>query len=139
MAVPAIRAKATISIPWPATCPPWEAVCADALHWIQREAMGDGPGSEATSLLAELAALPGIDAIGTAAHAPNLDRRALPFLPLTIRKDDVELNVFTTITTMGTPHDVTVHELRIESFFPADERSKAWFTAKNVALRSRGT
>lgn len=114
-------------------------MCADALHWIQREAMGDGPGSEATSLLAELAALPGIDAIGTAAHAPNLDRRALPFLPLTIRKDDVELNVFTTITTMGTPHDVTVHELRIESFFPADERSKAWFTAKNVALRSRGT
>ncbi|MDM5177912.1 helix-turn-helix domain-containing protein [Massilia sp. DJPM01] len=117
----------------------WEAVCADALHWIQREAMGDGPASEAAALLAELAALPGIDTIGTAAHAPNLDRRALPFLPLTIRKDDVQLNLFTTITTMGTPHDVTVHELRIESFFPADEASKAWFLAKNVALRSLGT
>lgn len=110
-----------------------DAVCADALHWIQREAMGDGPCSEATALLAELAALPGIDAIGAASHAPNLDRRALPFLPLTIRKDGVELNLFTTITTMGTPHDVTVHELRLESFFPADDASKQWFIAKNVA------
>lgn len=59
--------------------------------------------------------------------------RALPFLPLTLHKDGVELNMFTTITTMGTPHDVTVHELRLESFFPADEPSKQWFIAKNVA------
>ena len=102
----------------------WEAVCADVLHWIQREAMGDGPGSEATALLAELAALPGIASLGS---TPNLDRRALPFLPLTISKDGTELNLFTTITTLGTPHDVTVHELRIESFFPADEISKQWF------------
>jgi transcriptional regulator with XRE-family HTH domain len=26
----------------------WQAVCADSLLWIQREAMADGPGSEAT-------------------------------------------------------------------------------------------
>lgn len=102
----------------------WEAVCADVLHWIQREAMGDGPGSEATALLAELAAFPGIETLGS---TPNLDRRALPFLPLTISKDGIELNLFTTITTLGTPHDVTVHELRIESFFPADEATRQWF------------
>ncbi len=28
---------------------------------------------------------------------------------------------------MGTPHDVTVHELRIELFFPADEATAHWF------------
>src|SRR5471030_3199569 len=38
----------------------WEEVSADLLHWIQREAMSDGPGSEATLLLGELLALPGI-------------------------------------------------------------------------------
>lgn len=102
----------------------WEDVSADLLQWIQREAMGDGPGSEATALLDELLAIPGIRA---AAQTPNLDRRALPFLPFTVRKDGVELNLFTTITTLGTPHDVTLHELRMEAFFPADEATAAWF------------
>jgi transcriptional regulator with XRE-family HTH domain len=107
--------------PWLAN---WEEVGADLLHWVQREAMGDGPGSEAAALLAELSALPGM---GDTSRVPNLDRRALPFLPLTLRKEGVELNLFTTITTLGTPHDVTVHELRLESFFPADEASANWF------------
>jgi transcriptional regulator with XRE-family HTH domain len=102
----------------------WQDVCADGLLWIQREAMADGPGSEATRLLAELSALPGMP---SAAHVPNLDRRALPFLPLILSRDGVELRLFTTITTLGTPHDVTVHELRLESFFPADDASARWF------------
>jgi transcriptional regulator with XRE-family HTH domain len=105
----------------------WEEVCADLLHWIQREAMGDGPESEATHLLQELIALPGIEA---ATQTPNLDMRALPFLAMTIRKGGVELNMFTAITTMGTPHDVTVHELRIESFFPADATTADWFKSR---------
>lgn len=105
----------------------WEEVCTDLLHWVQREAMGDGPGSEATRLLDELMALPGI---AQAASQPNLDRRALPFLPVQLRKDGLTLNLFTTITTLGTPHDVTVHELRLESFFPADAASRQWFEAQ---------
>jgi len=102
----------------------WEEVSADLLLWIQREAMSDGPGSEATLLLADLLALPGIAGMP---RVPNLDRRALPFLPFTLRKGEVELNLFTTIATLGTPHDVTVHELRVESFFPADEATARWF------------
>lgn len=106
----------------------WEHVCADLLHWIQREAMSDGPGSEATHLLEELIALPGVKA---ATQTPNLDTRALPFLAVKIKKGDVVLNMFTSITTMGTPHDVTVHELRVESFFPADEATAAWFKSRS--------
>lgn len=102
----------------------WEEVSADLLQWVQREAMGDGPGSEAAALLDKLMALPGI---AEASRQPNLDRLALPFLPVRLRKDGVSLNLFTTITTLGTPHDVTVHELRLESFFPADDASRAWF------------
>lgn len=105
----------------------WQDVCADSLLWIQREAMADGPASEATALLAELSALPDMPAAG---HVPNLDRRALPFMPLRLARDGVELKLFTTITTLGTLHDVTVHELRLESFFPADEASAAWFRAR---------
>lgn len=102
----------------------WQEVFADLLQWIQREAMSDGPGSEATALLAELAQFAGPVPEG---ETPATDRPALPFLPVTLRKDGVELNLFTTIATLGTPRDVTLHELRIESFFPADEATRAWF------------
>ena len=106
----------------------WESVCADLLQWIQREAMSDGLGSEAAALLNELTALPGV---GRATSWANLDALALPFLPMQILKDGVALNVFTSIATMGTPHDVTVHELRIESFFPADDATARWFKARS--------
>lgn len=110
--------------------PNWNEVCGDMLHWIQREAMSDGPGSEATRLLEELTAF---DGIATATRTPNLDARALPFLPVTLKKGSVLLNLFTTIATLGTPHDVTVHELRIESFFPADAATAEWFKAVAAA------
>lgn len=45
-------------------------------------------------------------------------------LPIHIKKDDIELRLFSTIMTLGTPRDVTLQELRIETFFPADEASE---------------
>jgi hypothetical protein len=41
-------------------------------------------------------------------------------VPMRLRYDDRELSLLTTIATFGTPLDVTVSELMIESFFPAD-------------------
>jgi len=50
-------------------------------------------------------------------------------LPVHIKKDDLELRLFSTIMTLGTPHDVTLQELRVETFFPADEASELrWST-----------
>jgi hypothetical protein len=111
----------------------WREGGADLLHWIAREALGDGPGSEAAALLDDLLGLPGMREAREAGQAPNLERRALPFLPVCLRKDGVELNLFTTITTLGTPHDVTLHELRLETFFPADEASARWFRDRAAA------
>jgi hypothetical protein len=34
-----------------------------------------------------------------------------------------ELKLFTTLTTFGTPLDITIDELAIELFFPADDKS----------------
>ena len=105
----------------------WEEKAADLLFWIQREAMSDGPASEASNLLGELVSMCGVQG---GAPAPNLERQVLPFLPLSIRKDGVELNLFSAIATLGTPRDVTLHELRIETFFPADEATADWFRAR---------
>lgn len=41
-------------------------------------------------------------------------------VPLRLRHPEGELSLFTTVATFGTPVDVTVAELALESFFPAD-------------------
>jgi transcriptional regulator with XRE-family HTH domain len=46
-------------------------------------------------------------------------------VPLRIRHDGRELVFFSTVATFGTPLDVTVAELAIESFFPADPATAA--------------
>ncbi len=48
----------------------------------------------------------------------------LPMMTLGLRKGDLEARFFSTITTFGTAIDVTTQELRIESFFPADDPTK---------------
>jgi transcriptional regulator with XRE-family HTH domain len=45
------------------------------------------------------------------------------FTPLRIRHGGGELSFFSTVATFGTPLDVTVAELVVESFFPADDHT----------------
>jgi transcriptional regulator with XRE-family HTH domain len=75
----------------------------------------------------ELAAYPG----GEPGHASDLEAGAIA-VPLRLDVDGEELAFISTATTFGTATDVTVAELAIESFFPADER-----TAKALERRSR--
>lgn len=51
----------------------------------------------------------------------------LPMMSLTLEKDDIKASFFTMITTLGTPLDLTTQELRIESLFPVDNRTKKMF------------
>lgn len=55
-------------------------------------------------------------------------------IPFQLRRGDATLSFFGTLATFGTPRDVTVAELIIESFFPADE-----ITATVVRERAPGT
>ena len=48
-----------------------------------------------------------------------------PVLTLDIAKDGVAVRLFSTITTLGEPQDLALHDIRIESFFPADDASRA--------------
>ena len=51
-------------------------------------------------------------------------------LPFVIELEGTVLSLFTTITTFGTPLDVTTAELAVESFFPADEATEEWFRSR---------
>jgi hypothetical protein len=79
------------------------------------------PGLEA--LLAEVMAYPDVArAIGDSAALPP----PAAVLPMHFRLDDgTELRFFSTMTVFGSPLDVTIAELAIESFFPADEATAA--------------
>jgi hypothetical protein len=45
-------------------------------------------------------------------------------IPVRFRRAGIALNLFSTVTTLGRARDVTLEELRVEMFFPADESSK---------------
>jgi hypothetical protein len=98
----------------------WDEVSRTMLARAERE-LGETKDDEATALLAELHGY----------ASPNLRQRSSSplnvadlLLPIHIRRDDLELRLFSTIMTLGTPQDVTLQELRIETFFPADEVSE---------------
>jgi MmyB-like transcription regulator ligand binding domain len=55
-------------------------------------------------------------------------------VPLRLRIPDGELRFISTVTTFGTPADITVEELSIESFFPADGA-----TAEALARHAAGS
>ena len=86
--------------------------------------MGGDPALE--TLFEELASYPG----GDPAHTHDLTTADV-VTPLRLRHPDGDLAFFSTITTFGTAVDVTVAELSIEAFFPADE-------ATSRAMRALG-
>lgn len=54
---------------------------------------------------------------------PDYSAPSSPLLMMRLRLGDLRMALFSTITTFGTAQDVTTDELRVESFFPADEAS----------------
>ena len=95
---------------------------------IQALAAGD-PALDA--LHAELRALPG----GDTRPGPEPAGSEV-VVPLRLRHEGVELALLGTIMTFGTALDVTVSELVVESFFPADEATAAALRHLAVAGRS---
>ncbi len=94
--------------------PEWRAHVLTRLHH-QAQATGD---HRLTDLHDELRAYP----------AGESDKPPPPtdvVVPLRYRGDNEELSFISLTTILGTPMDVTVEELAIESFYPADERTAA--------------
>ena len=100
----------------------WEAAAASLIQWLHRDVVSGFGGAQARELLDELLAYPDVPRHW---RTLDLDASLAPFLPIEFHKGDLTLRYFTTLTTLGTPHDITLQELRIESFFPADEATEA--------------
>ena len=103
-----------------ANLPEWRAHLLARLH-RQAEATGD---PRLFSLYSELEAYPG--GLGDQGAQPPLPTDVV--VPLRYRTAQAELSFLSITAVIGTPMDVTVEELAIESFYPADPQ-----TAKALA------
>jgi transcriptional regulator with XRE-family HTH domain len=72
----------------------------------------------------EVRAYPDVAAALESVSGAALDDVPL-LVPLRLQAGDGELSLFTTLTTFGTPRDVTLDELAVELFYPADEATEA--------------
>ncbi len=101
----------------------WDEVARLILLRVRRDVGGDPPGSEGGAFLDSLLALPGLPP-GSEVPPPP-EATALPLVPTEFHHGQRVFRLFTTLTTFGTPQDVTLQELRLESSFPADDATDA--------------
>lgn len=57
----------------------------------------------------------------------SLDEHLLPVLPLELKSGDLQLSLFSVISTFGTAQDITADELRVEAFYPGDSTTEKFF------------
>ena len=99
----------------------WEAMAAALIQWLHRDVLSGIGGADTRRLLDELLSYPGVPPRW---RTLDLDVSTAPFLAIDFRKDDLHLRFFSTLTSLGTPHDITLQELRVEAFFPADAETE---------------
>lgn len=114
----------------------WPAVAGALLSRVRREAVCGVVDQKTQELLDEIAAYTGVldrswPPVGAAEFAP--------ILTVNWCKGDLRASFFSTVTTLGTPQDIALQEIRIECFFPADEPTARlpFFREGGLARRSR--
>ena len=101
--------------PWIANLGEWRAHILDRL----RRQVAATADPQLASLLTELKAYP-CDQPEPGVEDTNPAHPGEIIVPLRLRHGDGELRLMSIISTFGTPLDITVQELSIEAFFPAD-------------------
>ena len=102
----------------------WEEVARYLVSTTYAEILADGGEPKALAFIEEIMAYPDVPA---SFRKLRFEERPTPVLTVDYLVGGKALSVFTTIATLGTPQDITLQEVRIECFFPADERSDALF------------
>ena len=104
----------------------WESVAARIIQRVHREAVANPSDKTMKHFLDELVGYPDVP---NRWRMLDLGDPPPPFLTINYRWKDRTLRLFSTLTTFGTALDIALQELRIESFFPADEATRAVLTS----------
>jgi len=97
----------------------WREVAVGLYHRVRRETSLGIADAKTQKLMDDMLAFPNVKAL---LRDVDLHAEALPVIPITFARHGKEptFQYFSTVTTLGTPQDITLQELRIECFFPAD-------------------
>ena len=99
----------------------WHEVAARIIRRLHREVAHNPSDENMKVFLQELLDSPEVPGRW---HMPDLDGAPPPFLTINYRWKNSTFRFFSFLTSLGTPLDVGLQELRIESFFPADEATR---------------
>ena len=99
----------------------WESVAEALVRRVHREAVGGVRDETTTRLLEEVLAYPGVPARWA---RPDPESALVPVIPVSFEKNERRFSFFSAVTTLGTPQDVTLQELRTECFFPLDAETE---------------
>ena len=104
----------------------WEPIAKSLLNDAFRSAAW-ARDEQMERLLAEILSYPGVP---TRWREPDFEAPRALILPIEMDVGGKVARMFSTVTTVGRPQDVTLEELHIEAFYPADEESKSLFYAR---------
>ena len=108
------------------TLPPlienWPDVAHHAAQRLRTESAGQGGVAELDAAAEALARVPG-----------GANMALGPVVPTIYRMGDVRLALFAILAQFGTPDDLTLDDMKIELYFPADDASAATLTALAMA------
>jgi len=104
----------------------WESVAARIIQRVHREVTANPSDETMKGFLEELLSYPDVPSRW---RMPDLDGASPPFLTINYRWKNSTLRLFSALTTFGTALDIALQELRIETFFPADETTRAVLTS----------
>lgn len=113
----------------------WEQSAASLLHRLERELTHSPHDDRVRALYEEVSLYPGV------ADLPGRDTMPTGqdlVLPIDIDLDGTRLRLFTSITTIGAPFDITLEELRLETLLPADKETDDFLRETAAALDLRG-
>jgi transcriptional regulator with XRE-family HTH domain len=100
----------------------WPEVAEALVRRVRREAIGGVTDERAQRILTEVLDYPGVPA---SLRSLDVATPVLPIVPIRYAHGDQQFDYFSTVTTLGTPQDVTLQELRIECFFPMNDETRS--------------
>ena len=105
----------------------WGGYLLDQLDAVvaEAEALSDG-GANLAALAREIHAYPNVAALRATRGGPQPDAAEPLVLSCILSLGGQRASLYTTIASLGAARDLTLSELRLELFYPADNETRAW-------------
>ena len=111
----------------------WDTFAAALLVSMRHELAFEGDNADLRALIEMIEADPEFRARNRDANSGQV----APVATLSLERDGFRVDLFSLLSTFATANDATLSDLRVETFFPANEVSRAALSSLDEALRGR--